>query len=82
VRTWLITSLAGRVPDFEEAISDETPLTAGGLCLDSLALTELIVEIEQGLGVDVRAADIVPEHFETVGRLLRFLEMKRLDVAG
>lgn len=77
-RAWLIHALAVLAPDFQGEIGEETALADGGLCLDSLALTGLIVDIERTLGVEVREDEISPEHFETVGRLIRFLEARRI----
>jgi acyl carrier protein len=76
LRAWLIAALTRRAPDFQGAIDDETALADGGLCLDSLTLTDLIADIEQTLGVEVREEEISPEYFGTVGRLMRFLERR------
>lgn len=73
---WLVGALARRAPDFQGAIEAETPLADGGLCLDSLALVDLIAEIGQTLGVSVREEEITAEHFGTVWRLLGFLEAR------
>jgi acyl carrier protein len=77
---WLTRALTRRAPGFPGPLTEDTPLTEGGLGLDSLALMELIAEIEETLGLRLHAADIAPEHFGTPGRLRRFLE-QRMDAA-
>ena len=76
-RAWLLDTLGRLAPGFTEQIHDQTSLAEGGLGLDSVALLELVGEIEEGLGVTIREDDITPEHFGTVERLLRFLEARR-----
>lgn len=78
-RAWLVQTLRGLAPAFTAEIDDHTCLAEGGLCLDSLGLTDLLCEIEDGLGVTVCASEITVEHFGCVGRVLRFLEMRALD---
>lgn len=73
VRAWLTETLARLAPHFEGAMLDDTPLADEGLCLDSIALVDLIAAIEQGLGRRVREEEVSFETFGTVGRLVRFL---------
>lgn len=75
-RAWLLATLAGLAPGFDGAIGDDTPLTDGGLGLDSLAIIDLLIAIEDRLAVTMAEADITHEHFETAGRLLRLLETR------
>ena len=70
---WLRRVLVRQAPGFREPITDDTPLVDDGLCLDSIALIEVIGAIESGLGVTVEEDDIRPENFGTVGRLVRFV---------
>jgi acyl carrier protein len=70
---WLVQVLQRRAPGFSGAVTDDTPLTDGGLGLDSLALMDLIAEIETTLGLRLQAADISAKNFGTPGRLRRFL---------
>lgn len=78
-RRWIVDLLARLAHDFEEEITDETSLTDEGLGLDSLALADLISDIERGLSIQVREEDIRPDTFGTVGRLLRFIESRELQ---
>ena len=75
-RAWLLATLAGLAPSFDGAIGGDTPLTDGGLGLDSLAVIELVGAIEERLGVTIDENDITREHFETAARLLRLLEAR------
>ncbi|GIW39437.1 MAG: hypothetical protein KatS3mg076_0014 [Candidatus Binatia bacterium] len=53
-------------------IDDETPLFSSGL-VDSVALAELVVYVENESGVSFEPEDITLEHLDTVGRILRFV---------
>jgi acyl carrier protein len=72
-RAWLVATLTRLASTFEGEVSDDTPLADGGLCLDSLALTDLIGDIQTELGVTIEEEDISPETFGTVASLLEFL---------
>jgi acyl carrier protein len=73
VRAWLVRALRRRAPQFPGDIDDATPITDGGLCLDSLTLTDLIAEIEETFGLVLSEAEITPDNLGTPGRLLAFL---------
>src|SRR5262245_52638172 len=62
---WLVQVLRRRAPGFSDVLTDDTPLTEGGLGLDSLALMDLIAEIETTLGLRLQAAEISAENFGT-----------------
>ena len=68
-----MAALQRLAPGFEGTIGDDTPLAENGLCLDSIALTDLIAELEQSLSVTIAAEAVCDENFGTVGRLLAFL---------
>jgi acyl carrier protein len=72
-RAWLVATLTRLASTFEGEVSDDTPLADGGLCLDSLALTDLIGDIQTELGVIFEEEDISPETLGTVALLLEFL---------
>jgi acyl carrier protein len=78
-RRWIVDLLARLANDFKEEITDETSLTDEGLGLDSLALADLVSDIERGLSIQVREEDIGPDTFGTVGRLIRFIESRELQ---
>jgi acyl carrier protein len=64
VLSWLEAN--ARVPE-----DDNAPLG-----LSSLQLVELVEALEALLGLRIRAQEIVPEHFDTLSAVLRFLEQK------
>jgi acyl carrier protein len=72
-RAWLVATLTRLASTFEGEVSDDTPLADGGLCLDSLTLTDLIGDIQTELGVTIEEEDISLETFGTVASLLEFL---------
>jgi acyl carrier protein len=76
VRASVVAALARYAPAFGAEITNETPLTDDGLCLDSLALMALIAEIEATHGITIAQTDISLENFGTVGRLVRFIERR------
>ena len=71
--TWLVGALRRRAPEFPGPITEATPITDGGLGLDSLALMDLLSEIEAALGVVLEDDDIQPASMGTVGKLLRLV---------
>jgi acyl carrier protein len=78
---WLVGALTRRAQGFSDVLTDDTPLTEGGLCLDSLALMDLIAEIETTLKLRLQVAEISAENFGTPGRLRRFLA-SRMETAA
>ena len=75
---WLIVTLRELAPEFDQEILGDTPLLEGGLCLDSLALLDLVGAVEKRLHITIEESSLVLEYFETVDRLLRFLESRLL----
>ncbi len=57
-----------------EPIAASTPLLSSGLNLDSIAVLELIMEIESEFGVEFRDSDMSVELFRTVGSLAAGVE--------
>jgi acyl carrier protein len=61
--------------DRTEEIDAATPL--GSLPeLDSLAVVELVLELEDRFGIEVDGEDMTAEVFETLGTLTAFIESK------
>jgi acyl carrier protein len=75
-RAWLVRTLRDLAPDFTGDITDDTPLSEGGLGLDSLSLIDLLAVMESELGVAMSEDDITDEHFGTVARVLRLMERR------
>ncbi len=56
-------------------LSDETPLFTSHL-LDSFAMVDLILLIENEEGIRVSATEVSLENMDTIGRILRYAEAK------
>jgi acyl carrier protein len=50
-------------------------LTAAGV-LDSMGVLEMVLFVEESLGVAVADEEVLPEHFDTVNALAAFVESK------
>jgi len=46
-------------------VKDDTPLISGGI-LDSLAVVDLIVDLEKTFGVKIPITDVQPDDFDSV----------------
>ena len=57
-------------------LSDEASLIDSGI-IDSTGLLELVGFLEHDLGIAVADADIVPENFDTLARLVAYVDRKR-----
>lgn len=53
-------------------LSDDASLLADGI-LDSMAVLEMVLFIEETLGVPVADEEVLPEHFDSVEALTRFV---------
>ncbi|QQM42271.1 acyl carrier protein [Streptomyces liliifuscus] len=53
-----------------DGITDESPVTVGGLDLDSLSLIELTLRLESRFGVEIPDTDIEPLASLTLGSLV------------
>jgi len=53
-------------------LREDTPLLETGI-LDSLAVLRLVLYLEEQFGVVVAADEVIPENFETVTAICRFL---------
>lgn len=57
-------------------VNSETPLLKGN-GLDSLGVLQLMVFLSETMNIEITDEDFVPENFETVGTLARFISEKR-----
>ncbi len=57
----------------DEVLGDEEPRLGSGI-VDSLGIMRLVSYIEEEFGVVVSDEDLVPEHFQSVNRLVAFVE--------
>ena len=44
--------------------------------LDSIALVDLLVAIEEKLGINIPTAEITPDNFDTIARMMDYLSNK------
>ena len=71
-----------KLPRTPESIGDDEPLFgAQGLGLDSIDALELVLAVEQELGVQIGNEEVASEALESIGRLAAFLRDKRPDLA-
>lgn len=61
----------------QKAITDEDNIIMSGL-VDSLGIMRLIAFLEEKFGVKVRDEDILPENFESIDNIARFLSSQGL----
>lgn len=59
-----------------DGITDESPVTVGGLDLDSLSLIELTLRLESRFGVKIPDTDIEPLASLTLGELVAEVERR------
>ncbi len=62
--------------DRQASIDADTPLLGALPELDSMAVLELIVVLEQRFGITVEDEDVTAEAFETVASLTDFVESR------
>lgn len=75
IETDIVAFLRGRAPA-GMAIGPSTPLLTGGL-LDSLAILELAMLIEQRAGIPLDDDAFEASNFETLASLLAYVERRR-----
>jgi D-alanine--poly(phosphoribitol) ligase subunit 2 len=56
-----------------KAVTDDTPLISGGL-IDSMAIVDLIIDLEAALGIRIPASEVEPDDFDTPRRILATIE--------
>ena len=64
------------VEDRAESLDASTPLFGSLPELDSMAVLELVLELEQRFGISIEGEDISAEVFETLGALSAFVASK------
>ncbi|MCP5537908.1 MAG: hypothetical protein H7A51_16955 [Akkermansiaceae bacterium] len=67
--------ISERLFPLKECFTDQCDLYAEGL--DSMAMMQLILLLEQELAVRIEAEDLGKENFQTLGALARLVEKKR-----
>ncbi|MGJ5754496.1 acyl carrier protein [Streptomyces puniciscabiei] len=69
------------LPVPEDAGAD-TPLGADGLELESLAMIELLLQLEGEYGIELPEEDVDPETVRTLGQLVQVVADRRAVTAG
>jgi acyl carrier protein len=64
------------VEDRADTLDASTPLLETLPELDSMAVLELVLELEERFGITVEGEDVTAEVFETLGSLTAFVESK------
>ena len=72
VRAFLLDSISG----VSATIDDDTPLFSSGL-LDSLDIVRLAVFLESQYGIRVSPFEIGLDGFDSIARIVRFIEARR-----
>jgi acyl carrier protein len=62
-------------------LKEETSFLESGI-IDSTGILELIAFLEETYGLTIGDEEIVPENFDTLGNVVRFLERKLSPAAG
>ena len=62
------------------ALDDDASLLENGI-VDSTGVIELVAFVEDAFGITVDDDEVVPDHFDSVKRLVAYVHSKRLIVA-
>jgi acyl carrier protein len=73
VESILLTEIA--VDLGRESLDPDEDLLAAGV-IDSLGVVRLIVSLEKAFGIEVLDEEVVPENFQSLDSLARFVEQK------
>lgn len=58
------------------ALDEDTGLLGAGIGLDSFEVLQLVAALEERFDLTIDDDDLQPDHFRTVGSLLRFLRAR------
>lgn len=67
--------------DTSKALNDEDSFLEKGI-IDSTGVVHLVSFVEEAFGITVNDEEILPENFDTISRLTRFVQKKTGVVAG
>ena len=59
----------------KESLAPDKDLLANGI-IDSMGVIRLIVSLENTFGIEVKDEDVVPENFQSLDSLAKFVEQK------
>lgn len=60
-----------------DSVNASTPLTQGGLGLDSIDILELIVNFEKAFGIKLNESEEYAIHFKNIGTIVDFIASKQ-----
>ena len=69
------------LPEAAEELDANESFLANGI-IDSTGVLELIFFAEDNFGITVHDHEVVPENFDSINRLVRYIEAKRQPVAS
>ena len=75
VRGYILENLL--FSDDDAALPNDVSLLERGI-IDSTGVLELALFLEEQFGIEVKASELLPENFDTVGNMVRFVERMRL----
>lgn len=78
IRNFILASFY--VPD-PDRLDDEVSLLGTGI-VDSTGMLELIEFVETDIGVQVGEREVVPDNFDTLGRITHYVERKTAACQG
>ena len=58
-------------------VGPETPITKGGLNLDSIDILELVVQFEKKFNFKFQEGETYTQHFRNIGTLTEFIQSKK-----
>jgi len=73
---YIVSECLDRGDDFQIAADDK--LLGKGL-MDSMQMLQLIQFIEEQFGVAIEDTDLVMDNFETIGRIVTFVQRKKSE---
>lgn len=71
IRAYILENLL--FSDNPDELPDEQSLLDRGI-IDSTGVLELVLFLEESFGMHVKASEMLPENFDTVMRIVRFVE--------
>ncbi|MFD7687832.1 acyl carrier protein [Streptomyces sp. NPDC059781] len=77
IRSFVIGIISEIAPSVTEDVSDDLPLGPGGLELESLALVELLVQVEHEFGAKIADEDPAAQPDATLGQFVTAVERAR-----
>ncbi|MFD5029195.1 acyl carrier protein [Streptomyces sp. NPDC058405] len=81
IRSFVIGIIGEIDPTVDDTVSDDLPLGPGGLELESLALVELLVQVEHEYGAEIRDEDPAAQPTATLGEFVAAVARSRDGVS-